>query len=906
MSAGWRRLLRIWRREPGDDVDAELQFHFDERVDDLVSRGMPAAAAAAQAVAEFGDLRAVRRDLVAIDVRVARRRGLAERWEWLRQDLGYVLRSLRRSPGLVVTVSVTLALGLGANVAIFSLLDRLFLEPPAGIEHPTQVHRIYRADPVAMSRRMHRAGTPASGIDVTSVFSYDDYAMLQRTLPASAALGGYSSASLSLGRGSDAAALRGQQVLGDLFTVLGVHAALGRLFQGDERRIEAPTPVVVLSDAIWRGRFGGRPDIVGQSIDLDYRQYTVIGVMPSAFRGPDYDAADLWIPMNMQGPRNGGGTWYSNNGTAWIRMLATTGGPGPTLALERAATLAFRQSEFIPDSLATGRVAPLLEAALPGSDRKDVAIATRLAGVAAIVLLIACANVTNLFLARGMQRRREIAMRLALGVSRRRLIALLLMESLVVSLVGAGIALAVAVWGAGALRHMLLPAVQWAGSAIDLRALSFTLVLAVACGLLAGLTPALRSSRPNLAGTLKGSAREGVFQRSRLRGALLVTQSALSVVLLAGAGLFVRSLHSMETEDIGYDAARIVFAQVDVNPDQPDRASEIGARLPAIAEELQRLPGVERVALARLTPMRSISWIRAFLSNGDTLPAIGGRTPNTAWVSADFFDTMGMRVLSGRGLTANDRYGAGQVLVVNQVMANAYWPGRSPIGDCLILDKAPGPCVPIVGVVSNAHVEGIVEQPTMQFYLPLADTGKRYRASVIALRTSPGRATAVASQIQQVLRAKFSGWAEPRVHTMSDDLAPEMRPWRTGAALFSAAGLLALLIAIVGIYSTISYTFSQRTHEIGVRVALGARATNVVRLVVGEGVRLVALGVLIGLGLTLASGKLIAAMLYRTSPSDPAVLGAVTGGLLLVAIAGSLIPAGRALRVDPIVALRAE
>jgi predicted permease len=812
---------------------------------------------------------------------------------------------LRRAPGFVVTVSLTLALGLGANAAIFSLLDRLFLLPPAGVSQPERIHRVYRVDPARPIQPQHDAAN-SSGPAISSVFSHDDFDQLRQTLPRGARLAGYSTNPAQLGRGDAMQMLNTSYVLADYFAVLGVKPLRGRFFQGNERDIATPTPVVVISEALWRGRFASRADIVGLTVDMKYHPVTIIGVAPAPFRGADNDAADAWLPMNMMGSRRGGAGWYKGGHGAWIRILATTSDVAGAAALEHAATLAFRQTTFRPDSLATATLAPLIEAALPGFDHPEVTIATRLSGVAAIILLIACANVGNLFLARGITRRREIALRLALGVSRQRLLAMLLLEALVVALIGAAIAVVIAIRGAAFLRAAVMPEVHWTGAAVNLRVLVFTIALALLTGLGAALVPALAASRPDLAGTLKGGARDGVFQRSRVRTTLLVAQAALSILLLAGAGLFVRSLHSVETEKTGYDIDQVVYASVDVDPDFQDRAKDITQRLPALADRIRRLPGVAGTALAWMAPMEGMSWLDLFTASGDSMPHVAAQGPFVMRVSPEFFGVVGMHMIGGRPLRRDDRYGDGLSMVVNETMARSYWPGRSAIGECLVLDERGSRCVPIVGVVSDAHYDGIIEKPVMQFYLPLADTGQRNRAGVIAVRTSPGAAPAVAARIRNELRPMFSGWAEVDAHAMGDDLLRELRPWKVGAALFSAAGLLALLVAIVGIYSTISYTFAQRTHEIGVRMALGAPARRVASLVVGAGVSVVFVGVLIGLGLTLAAGRVVESMLYRTSAHDPVVLVGAAVSLLSVAAVACLVPAWRALRVDPIIALRAE
>lgn len=905
---GWRRVFRVWRRAPALEVDAELRFHLDERIADLLATGLSPDSARAQALAEFGDVASVRAGLVAIDTRLVGRRSRAERWEWVDKDLRYVMRSLRRSPGFVVMVVLTLALGLGVNAAIFSVLDRLFLRTPPGIAHAGEVHRIYRLDPPRSSAALHSltAVTPPE-VSTRRHFAYPEVRELIAALPSGTPVAGYFADHEKLDRGDGAIDIGAAFVVGSYFPLLGVRPALGRLFTADEARIETLNPVAVIGYRLWMTRFEGRRDIVGQSIDVAYHRYVVIGVAAAEFHGVDNDAVDVWLPMSaMQlSPRGGTQEWYDDRHTMFINLL-TRAGVGDVPVIRHAATLAFSQSTIIRDSSASAAVAPLIAASRMDANDRDVAITTRLAGVALIILLIACANVANLLLARGMRRRREIAVRLALGISRRRLIATLIAEALVVSLTGAVVALVVAVWGATALRRMLLPDVRWVDAAVDMHVLAFTTGLAVVTGLVAGLVPALRSSRPDLAGTLKGGAREGQFQRSRVRTTLLVAQAALAVLLLAGAGLFVRSLRSVETADIGYDVNRVVFAHVTADPDHGDRQKEIDLRIPELAARLARIGGVEQVGLASQVPMYGLGFTTISLPGRDSLPHVLAEGPFVSYVSPDFFGTVGMHVLRGRGLNSADRAEDGLAVVVNETMARSYWPGQAAVGQCIHLEEHGAQCTTVVGVVSDAHFEGIVEKPGMQFYLPPGAPGQRWGATVIVLRTAPGETPFVVERIGQVLRAEFSGWAEPRVHRMNDYLANELRPWRTGAALFSAAGLLALLVAIVGVYSTISYTFSQRTHEIGVRMALGARAGSVVRLVVSEGVRVVLVGVVIGVLLALAAGRLVESMLYHTSSHDPAVLITVPAVLLLAAVCACLIPAWRALRVDPAAALRAE
>ncbi|MGH7594582.1 MAG: ADOP family duplicated permease [Gemmatimonadales bacterium] len=895
---GWRRIAAIWRRAPDRDVDTELQFHLDERVAELVAGGMSPATARARAVTEFGDVASVRRGLVAIDGRMARRRNLLERWEWVGQDLGYVLRSLQHSPGFVIMVTLTLALGLGANVAIFSILDRLFLAAPPGIVHPETIRRVSRVS--APDPRDGGSRQPS----IESVFAYGQLRDLTLALP-DLSVAGYATDRGKLGRGDASQVVGIATLVGDYFGLLGVRPQLGRFFTSDELRPETPVFLAVLGDRIWRSQFGARPDVVGQAIELDGRRFVVVGVAAPAFHGADNDAVDVWVPMNT-GESYGGGPWYAGTHTFWIQILLRPRGTPDDGRLAAAATNVFRHGSVMPDSTAHALIRSLVSPAASGFDTREVAIATRLSGVALIMLLISCANIANLLMARGIYRRGEIAVRVALGVSRRRLVGLLLAESICISMIGAAAALVVAFWAAGVLRHLLLPGVRWVDSPVNLHVLLFAVGIAIVTGILAGLMPAWQLSRPDVAATLKGSARAPALGHSRTRQALLLTQSALSVVLLAAAGVFVRSLHSVETEDIGYQADRVVFVSVSAQRGHTSQHADITGRLPALAEELRAVPGVERAALAANMPMWAISFVNWYVPGHDTTQSFGHAGPYATFAGPGFFEAMGMRLIRGRGIEPGDRLANATAIVVNQRLAKQLWPGLDPLAQCIIIDNRNRPCTPVVGVVADAHSGAIIEDPSMQFYLPLADSGSQWRAGVIVLRTAPGALPRVTATVQRQLRLRFAGWADVDVRPMTRNFERELTPWRAGAALFSAAGLLALLVAMVGVYSTISYTFSQRRHEMGVRIALGAGAGDVIRLVVADGVRVVLLGILIGLALAIAAGRVVKSLLYHTSPHDPGVLITVSLVLLLVAVASCLAPALRATRVDPAVALRAE
>jgi predicted permease len=899
--AGWRRFFRLWRPNTEADIDAELRFHFEQKVAGLVARGATPDVARARAVAEFGDFDAVRSSLREIDGRIAQHRRRAEWWESIAQDLGYVLRSLRRSPGFTVMVSVTLALGLGANAALFSILDRMFLQAPPGVTDPGQLRRVF-----------HRYKDVHGTQRTLSHFSPPEFRAITDALPAGTPVAGYGTQpKVQLGRDESAPQGVAIYVLGDYFGTLGVRLAAGRSFDPGESRAEAFAPVAVISYDLARDRFLTAQNAVGKTFDIGPHQYTVIGVAPKPFRGTDLDAGDVWVPMNTRGTWTNRDTqWYERNGTLFIRALVRARDARALPAIQAATTAAIRKTRVRGDTMAVATFGSIKEAVAPGYNVSEQAIATRLAAVALAILLIACANVANLLLARALQRRREIGVRLALGVSRARLVRQLLTESLVLAIVSGLAALLVAAWTATVLRQALLPNVQWGAPAIGLHAVAFAAVTAVLAGFAAGLVPAFHASRPDVTRVLRGGARDGGLPRSRVRSALLVSQLALSCVLLTGAGLFVRSLQRVESVDIGYDEAQIVFAGLRTDRELGrSRDAEVDLLLKEAAQRIERLPGVERVAFTENTPMDAFSFVTNFLPDRDSVPTLDGMGPIVSFVSPGFFATMGMHLLAGRDFAPDDRTGSEPVLLVNSTMARTLWPGESALGKCLILHKRDDPCRRIIGVVSNAHFGRVIEKPTMQFYVPLAqegDDGKPAIVDALEIRAAQGRVTAVVTQVRALLAGMGGTGTTPWIRTLSEQLAPELRTWRLGAALFSAAGFLALLVAAVGVYSTLAYAVSQRTHEMGVRVALGAQATHIVRLVVGEGVRTVAVGVVVGAVIALALGRMVASMLYDTSPHEPVVLVASALVLLGVAVVACLVPAWRATRVDPMMALRAE
>lgn len=913
----WESLRRAMRLPSIErDVDDEIQFHIESRVADLIARGHAAAAARRIAEQEFGDATAARRELAAIDRDTRARRSAAARWEAFVHDLRFSIRSLASSRGLAAIVITLLALGVGANAAVFGVADEMYLTPPSGVAKPDQLHRLV----------LHSYWGIGGRALIRHAFFYATYPAIVDAVGDRANLAAYSKPDSADSRMEGTRAFtRLSYVTPNFFSLLGTPFMIGRAPSEAESQLGAGQPVAVISYAIWRNRFGGDDRVLGKTIEINGQRFTVVGVTGQGFSGIDLDRAEVWVPWAMTPwapPEPGHKPWYQqwrmNPNARIIGRFDRGMSPEQVAAI---ATTAYRRGEIAnvdvnADSLATVYSAPLLEALGPSiKPSPENAIATRLIGVAVIVLVIACANVANLLSLRGARRRREIAVRLALGISRRRLTLQLLLESVVLSLVAAGAAIAVATWGSSLLRAMLMPSVHWATGTFSIRLVLAALAIALATGIVAGVAPVIRSFDDDLVTSLKAGARDGVSRRSRLRAAFVVLQAALSVVLLIGAGLFIRSLIAVQSIDTGYDADRIAFgyqyfrdpATHVVDWSGQYRRDDLVAGLKEAARALAGSRDVERVALSRIGPMAGYSMISVFRSDGGRISNFAGRSPNLLSVSPEYFGVTGMRLVRGRFFTAADETSGESVIVVTETTARALWPGLDPIGQCLILLRATSPCSRVIGVAHDTHLEAMIERSPIEIFHPLRENGRDFaRPTVIIARARAGKTAAAIADIRRELERTFPNGEPPLVTSITSGLEPELRSWRLGATLFSVFGALALLVATLGVYSVMAFSVSQRTHEMGVRIALGARGSQVARLILGQGLWQIVAGVLAGVALALASGRLVSGMLYETKPSDPLVIASVCLLLISAGVIGALLPALRATRVNPVIALRAD
>ena len=889
---------RVQRARSDADFAEEIRAHLALEADQLRAEGLSRAEASAGAHRAFGNV-----------TRAQERFHESRRPRWLEQlaqDVTYALRQLRRAPALAVVIVCTLALGVAANSVIFGVVDTLLLRAPSGVEAPGQLRRLY-------FKGLSFIGPKGHAMYASPVTSFATITAM-RHVPSFSGVAGVRHRTFALGRGADARQIEGEEVTGNYFELLGVHAALGRVLVPADDQPPVGAPVVVLGYAFWQRELGGARDVIGRALRIDDAVVTVIGVAARDFDGLDLQQVDIWIPASLMrsraASRSSDRDWTTSPSSIWIRAVARLTPNGTNAAAAAGATLMYRRLihdwrsehyENVPDSTSIVIPASIIASRGPGAPQ-EARVSLWLAGVAGVVLLIACANVTNLLLARAFRRRREIAVRLAVGVSRSRLVRQLLTETCVLAVIATVVALLVATWGDSALAALLLPGASHHGLWVDARLAAFTACAAFAAALLAGTVPALQATRIDVAAWLTTGDRDS-GGRSRLQLSLLAAQVALSVVLLIGAGLFNRSLQAVRRSDVGIDLANVLLVEpsLDVAGFDSSRVREIIESAVAIA---RRTPGVSHVTLAQNgVPKVSARSMELGIVGRPPLDPLPTGGPYVNIVDDDFFSTLGTRVLEGRGIEQGDMRDASHVAVINETLARAYWPNESPIGSCITFESYPG-CTEVVGVVEDVMVWGLAGGGQGQFYLPSHGPTASPRSALL-VRTS-GDASALAPTLRRALQSIASDMPYVDVQSYADLVEPDLRSWRLGAMMFGVFGALALVIAAVGLYGVLTYSITQRRREIGVRLALGARRTSIVGDVARRECGIVLLGIATGVAAALLAGPLAAPMLYETSPRDGVVFAVVVASLVVVAIAASVVPSLRASRVDPNVALRAE
>lgn len=816
----------------------------------------------------------------------------------LLQDLRYSARMLLKNPGFASIAIVTLALGIGVNSTVFSIVNT-YLFQPLPVKSPDQL--------VAL-------GTKDNTFEVPYEMSYPNYEDLRDQTDVFSDAIAFQNTVFNLAADGQPERTWAEFVTGNYFSMLGVDAVLGRTFTVEESRVPGAEPVAVLSFAYWQKRFGGHEAAIGRTVKLNGIPFTIIGVAPQRFKGTEsLLALDLYVPLGMQErfyPKTAGR--FARRGDTNLHVLARLK-PEVTLDHARAAVevLARQLEQKYPETNKATSFALELET----HSRPVISIAQyvpRIAGVfmalVGLVLLIACANVANLMLARAMARQKEIAIRLALGASRARIVRLLLTESILLAVAGGMIGWLLSYWAIDWLTSIRVSTDAPVRFAIELdwRVQVFSLGIAVLTGLIAGVAPALQTSRPNLNETLKEGGRSSAASgRHRIRSLLVVGQIAVSLLVLICAGLFIQSAKNAEKIDLGFRTENLSMASMD--PEAQGYDKERGRRFfKQLIDRVETLPGVTNASLASGTPLGYSNNIQDVFFEGRA-PGREDEDRTTIFcntVGHGYFQTMGTAVLRGREFTERDDESSPKVAIVNETMAGRYWPDQEALGKRFAL-KREGPYLEVVGVVRDGKYVFLGEDPRAFFYIPF---GQDYQGEMtVVVRTAGDDAAAIAG-IRQVVGELDRELPLYDVKTMTSHLRDGIALLfvRLGARLATAFGLLGLVLAVVGVYGVVSYSVSQRTHEIGIRMALGAGAGDVLKLVVGQGLMLTFAGVAIGLGTAFMVTRVMTSLLYGVSATDPLTFGVIALLLAGVALAASFIPASRALKVDPMVALRYE
>jgi macrolide transport system ATP-binding/permease protein len=916
LSQLWRRLLFYARRDRFDrELEEEMRFHLEMKAEENLAAGVSQEEARYVARRQFGNqtlLQEVSRDMWGV-------RSI----ETLVQDLRYGSRILLKHPGFTFTAALTLALGIGVNTALFTVFDALMLKP-LPVKDPDSLVSFSGVDRNGGRRRL---------------FSYLDYLDYRDRNTTLTELVAWNKAAVALGEaqaGRDDLSVEGanyifgQIVSANYFAALGAEMNLGRGFLPEEDRTPGTSPVIVLSHQFWQRQFDSDPHIVGKIIRLQSQSFTVVGVTAREFVGTALDTPAFWTPLMMGdqviplGPWENHQRWLTERDADSFELLGRLKpGIAPQAAQVEMSMIAQQLAQQYAGENRKTRVAPKSNASFINLDAKQLPLIVPVLIAFGLALLIACANVANLLLARAATRQKEIGVRLALGASRLRVIRQLLTESALISVIGGLAGLLAASWTLRILYHVLLARLPefppYLNLQLDYRIFGFTMLAAISAGIAAGLAPALQASRPDLTSALKdeGSSLGQHLSQSRLRNGLVVTQIAVSLTLLIGAGLLARNLQKARTIDIGFEPQNLLSVAVNLNVAGAQSAQQRGEVRRLLAERLRAFPGVKSVSQAFRQPSSGQLSSTQITIAGRAAPDDGRLQANYNFVSSQHFETLGIRIVRGRSFTEQEANANAPVVVISEATAQKFWPGQDAIGQRLGIAAAIGldgeaargtlgatvfPSYEVIGIARNTRSGWVWEKDETYIYAPLGPDNHLgayllIRAAGVAQRVidaAPGEAVAIDPRLSVIVRRT------------SDYIAESMTPFRGLALMAGALGALALLLASIGLYGVMSFVVTQRTREIGVRIALGAQSGEVARLFLKEGLRLIAIGIAVGLAGAVSLSRLLAAALVDLSPLDPLAFGGASLFLTLVALLATYLPARQAMKIDPMTALRFE
>ena len=811
-------------------------------------------------------------------------------------DLRYAVRMLVKNAGATLIILLSLALGIGGNIAIFSFVNALLLRPPA-VESPGELLEIWNQKPMA-----------ASAFERYFPLSYPGYSYYQQNNRVFSGLLAFDGdpAFISWSRSGQGQLILGQCVSGNFFSLLGVRPVHGRAFLPEEDKTQGTHPVAVLSHAFWQEQFASDRSVLGTALTLNGQSYTVVGVAPAGFTGMMAGIApDVWLPLMMAPQILHDPEWLTREGSFSLLSIGRLKAGVPPSQAQGELNLLARQfsKNYVHNRNLEAAVFPAT--LVPGPFRGFVGAFTGvLMAVVIIVLLIACANAANFLLAQATTRRREMAIRSALGASRRRVIQQALTESTLLALLGGGAGTVLALWVNPLLLSLRPPNLPVRLDVpFDIRVLGFTAIISLATGIIFGLIPALRSTRLDLAPTLKDEV-QGGYRRSRLRNGLMISQVALCLLLLVGGGLCLRSLWNAQSIDTGFQVQNRIAAKLDLK--SLDYSSERGKRFyQDWIERVAALPGVQSVSIASYLPLETTSLTIGVQIPGQQPPA--GQDSfhiSTMDVGPDFFKTLGTPVMRGREFQRQDDENAPRVIVINEAMAERFWPGENPIGQRVVEgDLAKDQSYEVVGVVKSGKYRTLSESPRPVLFRSFLQA---YRAKATLVAHTNADAGQLLKAVREEVQRLDPNLALIESGTLKAHLAFALFPAQVTGLLLGAFGLLALLLAVVGLSGVIAYSVAQRTREIGIRMALGAQGQDVLRLVVGQGVSLSLIGIVLGLGAAVALTRFLSSFLYQIEPTDPATFLIVSVLMAVVSLLACYFPARRATRVDPMIALRRE